>query len=86
MNNVSTLVDWQIPFTLDYKKQQWLVVKLELTHFPQVKMKVTQSCPTLRDSLDCNPQDFSVHGILQAKLLEWVAIAFSEANTTRSNK
>ena len=39
-----------------YKKQQWLVVKLELTHFPQMKMKAPQSCPTLCDSMDCNPQ------------------------------
>ena len=39
---------------------------------PQVKMKVTQSCPTL-----CNPMDYTVHGILQARMLEWVAFPFS---------
>ena len=32
-----------------------------------VKVKVTQSCPTL-----CNPVDYTVHGILQARILEWV--------------
>ena len=34
----------------------------------KVKVKVAQSCPTL-----CNPMDYTVHGILQARILEWVA-------------
>ena len=38
---------------------------------------VTQSCPTLWDSLDCSPPGSSVHGIFQARVLEWGAIAFS---------
>ena len=36
---------------------------------------VTQSCPTLCDPMDCSPPGFSVHGILQARVLEWVAIS-----------
>ena len=39
--------------------------------------EVTQSCPTLSDPMDCGPPGFSVHGIFQARVLEWVAIAFS---------
>ena len=35
-------------------------------------MKVAQSCPTL-----CNPMDYTVHGIVQARILEWVAFPFS---------
>ena len=38
---------------------------------------VTQLCPTLCDPLDCSPPGSSVHGILQARILEWVAISFS---------
>ena len=38
---------------------------------------VTQSCPTLCDPVDCSPSGSSVHGILQAVILEWVAIPFS---------
>ena len=34
-------------------------------------------CPTLCDPLDCSPPGSSVHGILQARILQWVAIAFS---------
>ena len=39
--------------------------------------EVTQSCRTLRDPLDCSPPGSSVHGIFQARVLEWVAISFS---------
>ena len=40
--------------------------------------EVTQSCPTPSDPMDCSPPGSSVHGILQARVLEWGAIAFSE--------
>ena len=39
--------------------------------------EVAQSCPTLPDPMDCSPPGFSVHGIFQARVLEWGAIAFS---------
>ena len=38
---------------------------------------VAQSCLTLRDPIDCSPPGSSVHGILWARILEWVAISFS---------
>ena len=41
----------------------------------------TQSCPTLCDPMDCSPPGFSVHGILQARVLEWVAISFSRGSS-----
>ena len=37
--------------------------------------KSLQSCPTLRDPMDCTLPGFSVHGILQARTLEWVAVS-----------
>ena len=44
------------------------------------KNEVTQSCPTLSDVMDCSlPAYSSVHGIFQAIVLEWVAIAFSSS-------
>ena len=46
-----------------------------------MKMKseseAAQSCPTLSDPMDCSLPGTSVHGIFQARVLEWVAIAFS---------
>ena len=38
---------------------------------------VTESCPTLCDPMNCSPPGSSVHGILQARILEWTAISFS---------
>ena len=39
--------------------------------------EVTQLCPTPSDPMDCSPPGSSVHGIFQARVLEWGAIAFS---------
>ena len=49
---------------------------------------VTQSCPTLCNLMDCSLPGSSVHGIFQARVLEWGAIAFSKRMTTslRSRK
>ena len=41
------------------------------------KSEVTESCLTLSDPMDCGPPGSSVHGIFQARVLEWDAIAFS---------
>ena len=40
--------------------------------------EVAQSCPTPSDPMDCSPPGPSVHGIFQARVLEWGAIAFSD--------
>ena len=40
--------------------------------------EVTQSCLTLRDPMDCSLPGPSIHGIFQARVLEWGAIAFSD--------
>ena len=40
--------------------------------------EVAQSRPTLRDPMDCSPPGSSIHGIFQARVLEWVAIVISE--------
>ena len=49
--------------------------------FQCMKMKseseITQSCPTLSNPMDCSPPGSSVHGIFQARVLVWVAVAFS---------
>ena len=46
-----------------------------------VKVKVSQSCPAL-----CDPKDYTVHGILQARILEWVAIPFSRVSSQSRNQ
>ena len=44
--------------------------------------EVAQSCPTISDPMDCSLPGSSVHGIFQARVLEWGAIAFSQVHTT----
>ena len=51
-------------------------LKENLSAFCKRKMKVAQSCLTL-----CDPMDYTVHGILQARILEWVAIPFSRGSS-----
>ena len=47
----------------------------------QCESEVAQSCPTLCDPVDCSLPGFSIHGILQARVLEWVAISFSRGSS-----
>ena len=47
--------------------------------------EVAQSCQTLSDPMDHSPPGSSIHGILQARVLEWVAIAFSEIHPISVN-
>ena len=46
-----------------------------------LKVKVAQSCPTL-----CDPMDYLVHGILQARILEWVAFPLSRGSSQPRNQ
>ena len=45
------------------------------------EVKVAQSCPTLCHPIDCSLPGSSVHGILQARILEWVTIPFSRRSS-----
>ena len=47
--------------------------------------EVAQSCPTLSDPIDCSLLGSSAHGIFQARVLEWGAIAFSKIKLARLN-
>ena len=46
-----------------------------------VRVKSLQSCPTLYDHMDCSLPGSSVHGILQARMLEWIAMPSSRASS-----
>ena len=48
----------------------WIISRIES------ESEVAQSCPTLCNPTDCSLPDFSVHGILQARIVEWIAIPF----------
>ena len=46
-----------------------------------MKVFVAQSCPTISDPMDCSSRGSSVHGLLQARILEWVAFPFSKGSS-----
>ena len=47
----------------------------------KVKVLVAQSCPLLCDPMDCDPPNSPVCGILQARILEWVAVSFGRRSS-----
>ena len=76
---VSCMQSFDIPPPLRNPQPVTKKWALDLRHF--LAAKSLQSCPTLSDPMDCSPPGSSVHGIFQARVLEWGAIAFS-ANTS----
>ena len=64
----------------------------EQVKFPKTTMclclcaKSLQSCLTVCDPIDCSPPDSSLHGILQARILKWVAIPFSRRSSRRRDQ
>ena len=65
----------QAPLSLGFSRQEhWSGLPFPS---PMRESEVAQSCPTLRDPMDCSLPGSSVHGIFQARVLEWDAIAFS---------
>ena len=75
-------VEWELGVSrckmlyVEYMKSQ--VLRYSTGNYIQcpVCVLVAQSCPTLCDPVDCSPPGSSVHEILQARILEWVAIPF----------
>ena len=83
-NEYSGLISFRMDW-LDLLAVQGTLNSL-LQHHSSNTMKseneVTQLCLTLCNPMDCSLPGFSVHGIFQARVLEWVAISFSRTNTT----
>ena len=58
-----------------------------LNAWSEVKwIEIAQSCPTLCDPMDCSLPGSSIHGIFQARVLEWGAIAFSRGSSQPRNR
>ena len=52
-----------------------------IPYYKLPESEVSQSCPTLCDPMDCSPSGSSVHGNLQARILEWVVVPFSRGSS-----
>ena len=74
----------QAPPSLGFSRQEYwsgLPFPSPMQMKEESESEVTQSCPTLRDIMYCGPPGSSAHGIFQARVLEWVDIAFSNSST-----
>ena len=58
----------------DHKELKWVTWEAHGKEYIYIHVLVARSCPTLCDPMDCSPPSSSVHGILQARIPEWVAI------------
>ena len=74
---------YQAPLSLGFSRQEhWSGLPFPSPmHESESENEVAQSYPTLSDLMDCSLPGSSVHGIFQARVLEWGAIAFSEMQT-----
>ena len=57
-----------------------------LPNYMLCSCSVAHSCPTLRDPMDCSPTGSYVHGILQARILKWVAISSFKGSSLPRNQ
>ena len=60
-------------------EENWLLGTFLMVQW--LKVLVTQSCPALCDPMDCSRPAFSSHGILQAKILEWIVVTSSRESS-----
>ena len=86
METVKDLIFWGSKITADGDcsheiKRHLLLGRKAMTNLKKWESEVAQSCPTLCDPMDCSLPGSSVHGIFQARVLEWVAISFSICDT-----
>ena len=84
--SIDTEKSWvqiQYPFMIKNKRERErkTLLKVGIEGTCAVLCLVAQSCPTLCDPVDCSLSGSFVHGILQARILEWIAIPFSRGSS-----
>ena len=72
----SSVLAWETPWTEEPGGLQSMGLQSSIQF-----NSITQPCPTVWDPMDCSPPGSSVHGVLQARTLEWVAISFSRGSS-----
>ena len=78
-------VQCSYPYMTPGKSEPLTLWTLDI-HKVKVKVLVTQSCLTLCNPMDCSPPGSFIHGIPQARILEWVAISFSSSDSWATRK
>ena len=75
-------LEWE----LSYVGPEPALKQVHVIELPESESEVAQSCPTLCDPVDCSLSGSSVHGIFQARVLEWIAISFSRGSSGPRNQ
>ena len=89
----SSIPAWKIPWTEEPGRlhtvhgvwrvgQEWMTEHVHI----YTRVSISQSCLTLWDPLDCSLPGSSIHGIFQARILEWIAISFSRGSSRPSHR
>ena len=73
----SSILAWKIPWTKEPDGLQSMGLQRAGCTFIKFGRNVGAACMTLRDSTDCSLPGSFVHGIFQARILEWVAVSYS---------
>ena len=76
-----TVMQDHLYFNSDFSRHYRSHVKARQKAPSESEVLIAQLCPPLRDPVDCSPSGSSVHGILQARILEWVAIPFCRGSS-----
>ena len=79
-------VRWESPWGMDRGHETDEQERKEFCFYALSESEVAQSCRTLFDHMDCSLLVFSVRGIFQARILEWVAISFSRRSSPPRNR
>ena len=74
-------MDFNCPWNSPHKFAYGVEGSIFIVSCVKVKVLVPQLCPTLCDPIDCSLSGYFVHGILQARILEWVTIPFSKGSS-----
>ena len=82
----SFCLEYSLIFLLRRKLTATLWATLKKGPWKKSESLVAQLCPSLCDPMDCRLPGSSVHGIFQARVLEWVAISFSRRSSRPSNR
>ena len=72
---------WKYSSKIHMEECQMLNTLVRMYLAASKRSDIAHSCPTLCDPVDCSLQGSSVHGIFQARVLEWVAISFSSGSS-----
>ena len=76
-----SILGWRIPRTIQSFPKVAAFFSIKWSYLWKVKLLIAQLCPILCDPMDCSPPDSSVHGILQARVLVWVAMSSSRGSS-----